>query len=60
MARPKKDSIALNIRAEKKIMLRFQTYCDEVGQPKTVAWERIVSAFLDDYYKDKEENKSKK
>lgn len=28
-------------------MRRFNYYCDEVGQTKTMAFERIVGAFLD-------------
>ena len=47
MARPKKDYIWFNMRVDASIMTRFNEYCKEVGQTKTLAFERIVSAFLD-------------
>ena len=34
-------------------MKRFNAYCEEVGQTKTLAFERIVSAYLDQYEEDK-------
>lgn len=49
MARPKKDAIALNMRVDATIMKRFSAYCEEVGQTKTLAFERIVTAFIDKY-----------
>ena len=55
MAMPKKDYIALNMKVEASVMRRFSEYCEEVGQTKTLAFERIVSAFLDDYYGKKAE-----
>ena len=54
MPRKKKDSIALNINVDREIMERFNKYCDDVGQTKTLAFERIVSKFLDEFYKSKE------
>lgn len=58
MTKQKKDWVAFNIRADRKTMDRFNAYCEEVGQTKTTAWERIVNAYLDEFY-DKE-NKEKK
>ncbi len=48
MARPKKDYILLNMRVDSSVMRRFCAYCEEVGQTKTLAFERIVTAFLDE------------
>ena len=55
MSRPKKDYQLLNMKVDAQIMNRFKAYCDEVGQTKTLAFERIVSQFLDQYDKDKEQ-----
>ena len=53
MSRPKKDRIALNIKPEAEVMRKFEAYCDEVGQTKTTAFERIVSAHMDQYEEEK-------
>ena len=55
MSRPKKDYQLLNMKVDAQIMNRFKAYCDEVGQTKTLAFERIVSQFLDQYDKEKEQ-----
>lgn len=49
MARPTKDSKPLSIRMEKSIMDRLNQFCEESGQPKTVAIERAVTMYIDDY-----------
>ena len=51
MARQKKDYITLNAKIDANIMARFSRYCDEVGQTKTTAIERILDAFLNAYDK---------
>lgn len=53
MPRPKKDYVVLNMRVDTGVMKRFAEYCDEVGQTKTLAFERIVSAYLDQYEDDR-------
>ena len=53
MPRPKKDYVALNMRVKADVMKRFTEYCTEVGQTKTLAFERIVSSYLDQYEEDK-------
>lgn len=47
MGRQKKDSICFNIRADAEVMRRFTEYCDRMGQTKTLAFERIMTAYLD-------------
>ena len=49
MGRPKKNAIALNVKLETEIMERFEAYCDELGQTKTKALERILQKHLDEY-----------
>ena len=48
MAQQKKDYIALHIKMDAPLMRRLEEYCDEAGQTKTMAVERIVAAFLDE------------
>ena len=49
MARQKKEYIPLNAKIDADVMVRFNRYCDEVGQTKTLAVERILGAFLNEY-----------
>ena len=55
MPRQKKDYITLNMKVDTGVMQRFNQYCEEVGQTKTLAFERIVSAHIDKYEKGKKE-----
>ena len=50
MSREKKDTKALNIKLATSISDRLEQYCEDSGQTKTVAVERALSAFIDDYY----------
>ena len=51
MARPKKESQQVAIRMEKSIFDRLEQYCSDSGQSKTLAIERAVAAYIDDYEK---------
>lgn len=53
MARAKKEYIALSMKVDAEIMKRFNQYCDEVGQTKTLAFERIVTDYVDRYEQEK-------
>ena len=53
MPRPKKNYMPLNMKVESEVMKRFAAYCEEVGQTKTLAFERIVTDFLNNYDKNK-------
>ena len=46
MPRKKKDYLSLNMKVDAEVMRRFNAYCDEVGQTKTMAFERIMTTFL--------------
>ena len=61
MAQQKKDYIALHIKMDAPLMRRLEEYCDEAGQTKTMAVERIIGAFLDerDAKKEEKERRSK-
>lgn len=49
MARPKKNGTYLNVCIESSIYERLKALCADAGQTKTVAVERALSAYLDDY-----------
>ena len=49
MARPKKDSHPITIRMEQGLYDRLEEYCKQSGQPKTVALERALKAYIDSY-----------
>lgn len=49
MARPKKNGTYLNVCIETPIYERLVEICEDAGQSKTVAVERALTAYLDDY-----------
>lgn len=51
MARPRKDSRPFSIKMDTETYDRLREYCEKSGQPKTVAIERAVNMYIDDYEK---------
>ena len=49
MARPKKDSHPVTIKMELSLYNRMNNYCERSGQPKTVAIERALAEYIDNY-----------
>ena len=49
MARPKKNGTYLNVCIDTPVYDRLADYCEESGQPKTVAVERALTFYLNDY-----------
>lgn len=49
MARQKKNGTYLNVRIETPIYKRLELFCADAGQTKTIAVERALVAYLDDY-----------
>ena len=49
MAKPKKNGTYLNVCIEKPIYERLEAMCDDAGQSKTVAVERALTLYLDEY-----------
>ena len=49
MARQKKNGTYLNVCIETPIYERLERLCSDAGQTKTVAVERALIAYLDDY-----------
>lgn len=60
MARPKKENHPISIRMDKTIYDRLNEFCEVSGQPKTVAIERALMVYMQDYYSAlvKKENES--
>jgi len=51
MARPKKDGTYLNVRIKTAVYERLKEFSEDVGQSKTIAVERALMAYMDDYDK---------
>lgn len=51
MAKPKKNGTYLNVCIETPIYERLERLCNDAGQTKTVAVERALTAYLEDYEK---------
>lgn len=50
MGRPKKDSKPINLNLDRMLVEYLERYCDELGQTKTTALERILKRFFLEYY----------
>lgn len=49
MARPKKNGTYLNVCIEIPLYERLEALCEDAGQTKTVAVERALALYLEDY-----------
>lgn len=52
MPKPKKDSHPLTLRMDKPTYDRLNAYCEESGQSKTIAIERAINLYINEYEKD--------
>ncbi len=50
VARAKKDNVPFSVRLEREIYEKLCKFCEDSGQPKTVAVERALEMYIDDYY----------
>ena len=57
MAKAKKDGRHLNLYIERAVIEQLEKYCEEVGQTKTVAIERILTRYLYNYFDMTEEKR---
>ena len=61
MARAKKDGVNINYFIRRDVKEKLDAYCEEKGQTATLAIERILEGYLDEYFKIKAyEDNSKK
>lgn len=51
MPKPKKDWKALNIKIQSEVYEQLEKYCEDTGQSKTVAVERILSKAFKEHEK---------
>lgn len=49
MARPKKNGTYLNVCIETPIYERLENFCKDAGHTKTVAVERALTSYFDEY-----------
>lgn len=49
MARPKKNGTYLNVCIDTNIYQKLEAVCEDAGQTKTVAVERALQLYLDEY-----------
>ena len=49
MARPKKNGTYLNVCIDTTVYERLECMCLDAGQTKTIAVERALEAYLEDY-----------
>ena len=58
MPRVKKEAKMLNIKLAKNISDELELFCDETGVTKTMAVEKILHQYLEQYF-EREENERK-
>ena len=57
MPRQKKDAKILNIKLDRKIHEQLEQFCEESGISKTVATEKILSKYFEEYFSRPEEER---
>ena len=50
MRKKKKDGKSLNCVIDREVFEQLEDYCNEVGQTKTLAVERVLRQFFKSYY----------
>ena len=51
MPRQKKDAKILNIKLAREISDQLEQFCEETGVSKTIATEKILSKYFEEYFK---------
>lgn len=51
MSRQKKDARILNIKLSTPIYEKLEMFCEESGMTKTLATEKIMNQFFEEYFK---------
>ena len=54
MSREKKDGKRINFYMDRKVLKLLDQYCEDVGQTKTIATERILQHHLETYFANRE------
>ena len=50
MAKARKENVPVSVRMEKSVYEKLNQFCTDSGQSKTVAVERALEMYIDDYY----------
>jgi antitoxin component of RelBE/YafQ-DinJ toxin-antitoxin module len=58
MSRTKKDAKILNIKLDREIHEQLEQFCDESGLTKTVAVEKILQRYFEEYFKRPKEDRT--
>ena len=58
MPRQKKDAKILNIKLAKEISDQLEQSCEESGMSKTIATEKILSKYFEEYFSRPEEERT--
>ena len=58
MPRQKKDAKILNIKLAQEISDQLEQFCEESGISKTVATEKILSKYFEEYFSRPEEERT--
>lgn len=58
MPRQKKDAKILNIKLAREISNQLEQFCEESGISKTVATEKILSRYFEEYFSRSEEERT--
>jgi len=58
MSRTKKDAKILNVKLDRIVHEQLEQFCEETGMTKTIATEKILAQYLDEYFQ-RPENKRK-
>lgn len=58
MPRRKKDAKILNIKLAREISNQLEQFCEESGISKTVATEKILSKYFEEYFSRLEEERT--
>lgn len=58
MPRQKKDAKILNIKLAREISNQLEQFCEESGISKTVATEKVLSKYFEEYFSRLEEERT--
>lgn len=58
MPRERKDGKYINLKIERNVYQRFESYCKKEARTKTAALERMISTYLDQYDKHAKKRRS--
>lgn len=51
MPRPLKPNHPITVRMDQTVYDKLNQFCADAGQPKTIAIERALEMYIDDYYR---------